>query len=131
MSQPIAKMNDRVVGLDTHIVLVSSPGGPVPTSMPFPFDGPIVQKVSTTVFIDNLGVALVGSIAQALPPHIPIGGPFQKPPSNMGTIDQGSPTIFINNIAVARAGDPVKCCNDPVDQVTGHVIVAGGKVFGG
>ncbi len=125
MGQPIAKQNDQVVAVDTHIVMISSPGGPVPTPLPHPFAGPLQEQLSTTVFIDNLAVALVGSVANNLPPHIPMGGPFQKPPSNKGTISQGSSTVFVDNKAVARAGDPATCCNDPMDQDTGHVVAAG------
>lgn len=31
MGQPAAKMGDKVVGMDIHIVMIPSPGGPVPT----------------------------------------------------------------------------------------------------
>ncbi|MBK6519955.1 MAG: PAAR domain-containing protein [Polyangiaceae bacterium] len=125
MSAPVAKEGDQVVGLDTHVVMVSSPGGPVPTPLPHPFSGLIQENVSTTVFLDHHGVALVDSVANGSPPHVPMGGPFQTPPSNRGTISQGSSTVFVENRAVARSGDPVRCCNDPTDQDTGHVIAAG------
>ncbi len=125
MSKPVAKEGDLVVGLDTHVIMIPSPGGPVPTPLPHPFFGPINEKVSTTVFIDNKGVALVGSVANGQPPHIPMGGPFQTPPSNKGTISQGCSTVFVDNVAVARMGDPATCCNDPADQDTGHVIAVG------
>jgi len=130
MGLPIAKEGDRVVGLDTHVVMIPSPGGPVPTPMPLPFMGSIDENVSTTTFIDNHGVALVDSVANQTVPHIPPGGPFQTPPSNRGTVTQGSPTIFIDNRAVARATDPVKCCNDPADQETGHIVCAGTSFAG-
>jgi uncharacterized Zn-binding protein involved in type VI secretion len=122
MGKPIAKQGDLVVGLDTHIIMVSSPGGPVPTPIPHPFNGFIDENVSTTVFVDHMGVAVVGSVANGKPTHIPMGGPFQKPPSNKGTISEGSTTVFSDGVAVARAGDPAKCCNDPTDKDTGHVI---------
>lgn len=125
MGKPIAKQNDQVVALDTHVILIPSSGGPVPTPLPFPFAGPLEEQLSTTVFIDNLAVAVVGSVANNRPPHIPVAGPFQKSPSNRGTISQGSATVFVENKAVARAGDPATCCSDPTDQDTGHIVAAG------
>lgn len=122
MSQPIAKKGDLVVGVDTHVVLVPSPGGPVPTPMPFPFNGPIQRDLSSSVFVDNQAVALVGSGADNQPAHIPMGGQFQSSPSNQATVKSGSPTVFVDNRAIARANDPADCCNDPADQVTGHIV---------
>jgi len=122
MSQPIAKDGDQVVGLDTHVIMVPSPGGPVPTPIPHPFAGPLQEKLSTTVFLDNKAVAVVGSVANGQPPHIPMGGPFQTPPANRGTISHGSETVFVDGAAVGRAGDPAACCNDPKEEDTGHVV---------
>ena len=36
---PAAKHFDRVLGLDTHVVLMPTPSGPVPTPLPHPFIG--------------------------------------------------------------------------------------------
>lgn len=131
MSEPIAKQGDRVVGVDTHVVLVPSPGGPVPTPMPMSFNGMLVEELGTSTMIDNQPVALVGSVARNLPPHLPLGGPFQKPPANAGKISQGSESVFVENRAVARANDPARCCNDPADQDTANVVVSAPTVFAG
>lgn len=131
MSSPAAKKGDLVVGLDTHVVLVPSPGGAVPTPMPMPFNGPLTSGLSSSVFIDNCAAAVVGSAAENNPPHLPTGGPFQKPPKNKGTISAGSACVFADNIAVARASDPVRCCNDPADSDTGHVVVVSTSTHSG
>lgn len=131
MGKPVAKQGDKVVGLDTHIVLVSSPGGPVPTTLPSPFSGPLSQELSGTVCVDNAPAATVGSQAQNTPPHIPVGGPFQKSPSNKATVKQGSSTVFADDRAIARSSDPAECCNDPSDAQTGHVVAAGTVLAGG
>lgn len=130
MSSPVAKKGDRVVGLDTHIVLIPSPGGPVPTPLPSSFSGPLQSELASTVYVDGEPVAIVGTVADNMPPHIPIGGSFQSPPSNRGTVVEGSTTVFADEKGVARAGDPVECCNDPTDLRTG-VVIAAGKVFAG
>jgi uncharacterized Zn-binding protein involved in type VI secretion len=117
------------VGMDTHIVLVPSPGGPVPTPMPMPFDGPLDGNLASTVYVGGRAAALVDSTCTNTPPHIPSGGPFQTPPSNRGRVAAGSATVFIDNRAVARGNDPVEECNDPMDQQTGHIIATTTAAF--
>jgi len=128
MSVPAAKQDDEVVGLDTHVVMIPSPGGPVPTPVPMPFVGQLSDALSGSVFIDNKAAAVKGSTAQNQPQHIPAGGPFQNPPSNQATVDAGSATVFVENNAAARMGDPAKTCNDPVDAPNG-VVIASASVY--
>lgn len=126
MGQPAAKMGDKVVGTDTHIILIPAPPGPpVPTPLPHPFAGTITSGCSTNVLIQGQPAATVGSIAMNTPPHIPQGGPFQIPPTNQGTIIKGSTTVFINNKPAARMGDTANTCNDPAPAPVGQVVVAG------
>ena len=125
MGQPAAKQGDRVMATDTHIIMVPSPGGPVPTPLPHPFNGILSQALSTDVFIESKPAATVDSIAMNTPPHIPQGGPFQKPPSNQGKIIMGSPTVYINGKMAARNGDMAQTCNDPTDMPVGKVIAVG------
>ena len=130
MGMPAAKMGDKVIAVDTHIVMIPSPGGPVPTPLPNPFDGTIMGGVSTNVMIMGKPAATVGSTANNLPPHIPEGGPFQVPPTNLGQIIMGSPTVFINKKPAARNGDTAMTCNDPVDLPIGKVIAVGTVMIG-
>ena len=125
MGTPAAKQDDKVVGVDTHVIMIPSPGGPVPTPMPMPFNGSLSGSLSTSVFIDNKAAAVEGSTAMNSPSHIPAGGPFQKPPSNQATVDDGSPTVFFDGKKAARMGDPAKTCNDPQDAPNGVVIATG------
>jgi uncharacterized Zn-binding protein involved in type VI secretion len=62
---------------------------------------------------------------------VPQGGPFQKPPSNKGTIQIGSGTVLINGKPAARNGDKAMTCNDPADLPAGTVVAAGTVVIGG
>lgn len=113
MGQPAARFGDSIVNEgDIHIVLVSSPGGPVPTPQPCPFNGKITLNVSANVQINGRPAALQGSTAQNMPPHIPQGGPFQVLPTNMGRVILASTTVRINNRGAARAGDPCETCHD-------------------
>jgi uncharacterized Zn-binding protein involved in type VI secretion len=118
-----ARQTDPVMGTDVHILMIPSPSGAVPTPTPMPFSGKLLQGTSTDVLINGLGAAVVGSVAQNLPPHIPAGGPFQRPPTNRGSVLTGSASVLINGKQAARAGDTVQTCNDPIDSPVGSITM--------
>ena len=118
---PAARQNDAVTGTDVHVLLVPSPGGAVPTPTPMPFAGTITAGTSPDVLVNGLPAAVVGSTALNLPPHLPTGGTFQRPPSNRGAVLLGSASVLIDGKAAARLGDPVTTCNDPVDAPTSRI----------
>ncbi|WP_245931324.1 PAAR domain-containing protein [Actinokineospora auranticolor] len=129
---PAARMGDRVVGTDIHILLVPSAGGPVPTPTPLPFTGIITDGCSRDVLICGQPAAVVGSTAENTPPHVaPPPTTFQKQPTNRGTITTGSATVLINGKCAARANDIVRTCHDPVDQPTGSIIAVSTVDVGG
>jgi uncharacterized Zn-binding protein involved in type VI secretion len=128
MPQPAAKQGDRIMATDTHIIMIPTPGGPVPTPLPHPFTGVIDDALSSDVNIEGKPAAVQGSTATNTPAHIPQGGPFQKPPANRATIQMGSATVLINGKPAARNGDTALTCNDPADLPAG-TIVAVGTVF--
>ncbi|MDC3984510.1 PAAR domain-containing protein [Polyangium jinanense] len=128
--QPVAKKGDQVVGVDTHIVMTPTPGGPVPTPTPMPFSGALDGNLSGNVFIENKPAATKGSTATNAPAHVPAGGPFQKPPGNKGTVQVGSSRVRINNKPAATNASAVMTCNDPVDAPNGNVISAGTVLVG-
>jgi uncharacterized Zn-binding protein involved in type VI secretion len=133
MGQPVANANFTVVGVDTHIVMVPTPGGPVPTPLPHPFQGTFAAGLATTVKVCGAPAVIEGSIANATPPHIPTppGASFQKPPANQGKASNfGSATVKVMGARVYRVGDPITTCNDPSDLPVGQ-IVGGGTVMAG
>jgi uncharacterized Zn-binding protein involved in type VI secretion len=131
MGQPAAKQGDQVVATDTHIVMIPSPGGPVPTPLPHPFAGQLDGSLSGDVNIEGKAAAVQGSTATNTPAHVPQGGPFQKPPSNRATVQLGSGTVLINGKPAARNGDKAMTCNDPADLPAGTVVAAGTVLIGG
>jgi uncharacterized Zn-binding protein involved in type VI secretion len=131
MGMPAAKQGDKITAVDIHIILIPAAAGvPVPTPLPHPFMGIIDSSCSTDVKIMGMPAAVMGSEATNTPPHIPQGGPFQKPPTNRGKIIIGSPTVMINGKPAARMGDTAMTCNDPVDLPIGQVIAAGTVMIG-
>jgi len=133
MGQPAAKQGDRVVAVDTHIVMVPGPSGPpVPTPLPHPFAAVLSGGLSPDVKISGRPAATVGSTADNNPPHVPAapGTSFQRPPANKATIQQGSATVKINGKPAARNGDKALTCNDPADLAAGTVIAVGSVLIG-
>jgi uncharacterized Zn-binding protein involved in type VI secretion len=133
MGQPAAKQGDRVVAVDTHIVMVPGPPAPpVPTPLPHPFAGVLSGGLSTDVKISSRPAATVGSTADNTPPHVPTapGTAFQRPPVNKATIQQGSQTVKINGKPAARMGDKALTCSDPTDLPSGTVLAAGNVLIG-
>lgn len=131
MGQPAAKQGDQVVATDTHVVMIPSPGGPVPTPLPHPFTGMLDGSLSADVNVEGKAAAVQGSTATNTPAHVPQGGPFQRPPSNRATVQTGSGTVLVNGSPMARNGDTALTCNDPSDLPAGTVVAAGTVMVGG
>jgi uncharacterized Zn-binding protein involved in type VI secretion len=133
MGQPAAKQGDQITAVDMHIVMVPSPGGPVPTPLPHPFAGIIDGNLSPTVKIMGMPAATVGSTATNTPPHLPTppGTTFQIPPMNRGTVMFGSTTVMINGKPAARAGDQAQTCADPAPNMAAQVVATGTVMIGG
>jgi len=119
-------MGDKATGICTHIVMIPSPGGPVPTPLPAPYSATILVGCIVNVLIGNKPAAVMGSGLTHVPPHIPIGGPWgPPPPSHNGTIVKGSATVMIGGRPAARIGDTVSVCTTSVPPGTGAVIGPG------
>jgi uncharacterized Zn-binding protein involved in type VI secretion len=133
MGQPAAKQDDDVIAVDTHIVMVPTPGGPVPTPLPHPFTGKLASDLVATVKIGGKPAATVDSVANNQPAHIatPPGTSFQSPPKDQGKVMMGSGTVKIGGKAAARMGDTVETCNDPSNMPVGSIIAAGTVMVGG
>jgi uncharacterized Zn-binding protein involved in type VI secretion len=131
MGQPAAKQGDMVMATDIHIVMIPSPGGPIPTPLPNPFVGQLDGSLVSDVKIQGKPAAVQGSTATNVPSHIPAGGPFQTPPANKGTIQLGSATVKIGGKAAARNGDIAMTCNDPSDLPVGRVLAVSTVLIGG
>jgi uncharacterized Zn-binding protein involved in type VI secretion len=132
MGQPAAKEGDKITAVDTHIVLVPSPTGTVPTPLPHPFSGALNGSLSGNVNVMGKKAATVDSTADNSPAHTatPPGTSFQTPPANKGTVKTGSSSVKINGKAAARNGDTAETCNDPQDLPAGKVVAAGTVLIG-
>ena len=114
MGLPAASGASQVVAVDIHVVLVPSPGGPVPTPLPHPFAGTLDGSLVTSVTIAGQPAAVVGSTATNAPAHVPLG----------------SASVRIGGQPAARSADPVTTCNDPADAPVGQVVATGTVLIG-
>lgn len=127
----IARKNDRIIGMDTHVVMMPTPGGQVPTPLPFTFSGTISDGVASSVKADDLPVAVVGSTAPNSPPHIAVGGSFQNAPKDEATVVVGSSTVFANDKQVARMGDAADSCDEIGATNNAHIVGGSATVVAG
>jgi RHS repeat-associated protein len=113
---PAAKHFDPVLGIDIHIIQPPGPVPPVP--IPHPFIGFIIDPfdyapiIGSTVKINYMHRALAGTAGKCLPPHIPIGGVFVKPPANECEMFMGSATVCIDGDAQSYLALPALSCHD-------------------
>ncbi|MDP9033562.1 MAG: DUF6531 domain-containing protein [Myxococcota bacterium] len=113
---PALKHLDPIVGVDIHLIQLPAPGPPVP--IPHPYVGMILDVtdyipfLGATVKINGLPRAKAGTSGQALPPHIPMGGTFIKPPTNESETFLGSATVAADGDPLVYAGLPILTCQD-------------------
>ena len=123
----IAKQDDKVIGVDTHILMAPSPSGAVPTPFSHPFVGALKEDLAASVKIWNNKVATKGSVAKHLAGHVPMGpGPFQKTPDNKGKVTGGTEkSVKANGKEVAVIGSSVTPCNDIGARNNSKILAAG------
>jgi uncharacterized Zn-binding protein involved in type VI secretion len=67
-------------------------------------DGSISSGTIDSVLINGQPAAVVGSVDSS---HAPYGNPH--PPHEAATVVSGSDTVLVENIPLARVGDPLSC----------------------
>jgi RHS repeat-associated protein len=110
----ISKHFDPVIGIDIHILIIP-PVGPVPIPHPHialvfdPFD--YVPFIGATVKVGGLPRSTAGTAGKPIP-HIPMGGPFAKPPMNENEIFMGSVTVLADGGPLSYTAVPSLSCHD-------------------
>lgn len=107
-----AKQNDKVIGMDKHLVRIPAGTGFIIVALPHPYIGELKMSLSQNVHIQNQPSATIKSNSIANPKHIPLGVGFVKSPDNIGEVTTGSNTVFINGKKAARNMDIVSTCDD-------------------
>ena len=115
MGAPAIVMGDKITGqCPIHMIPNPATGAPQPAP-PMPFSAPLTLNLSTTVMIDGKFAAVVGAQGVNTPPHVGLhpSDPFMAPPTQMGQVLQGSPTVLIDGKPAANAQSQCLCCSTP------------------
>jgi RHS repeat-associated protein len=113
---PGVKHLDPIIGLDVHIVQPPGPVPPVP--IPHPYIGMMLDPIDyipiigATVYINGLPRVTAGTQGLPVPPHLPIGGMFVKPPTSESEMMMGSATVIADENPLGYAPLPVLSCQD-------------------
>jgi uncharacterized Zn-binding protein involved in type VI secretion len=120
-------LGDKVVGICTHIVMVPSLVGPVPTPLPHPYAANVTLACAMNVLIGGRPAAVLGSGLVMLPPHLPMppGTAFGVPPTNDGKILRGSAMVLIGGRPAARIGDQAMTCMTSTPPGTAAIVGPG------
>ena len=125
----IAVQNDKVMGFDTHIMVVPSGSGTTTVPLPHPFIGKISDKVSEDVKIGNKGAAVKGSKAKhddSMHMQLPGTIKFQNNPKKEGEVTGGTVSkVKVDGKEVAVIGSQVTTCNDMGMQNNSVIMAAG------
>jgi uncharacterized Zn-binding protein involved in type VI secretion len=107
-----AKLDDKVIGVDTHLVKIPAGYGYVIVPLPHPYIGNLKTSLSNNVLVQDKKAATIKSISIANPKHTPQGAGFVRNPDNKGEVVMGSNTVLINGKKAARNLDAVSTCDD-------------------
>lgn len=130
MSRPAAVLGDRIMATCIGHQIPMGPGNPGPAP-PLPFSAPVTDATSATVLIGGKPAVVVGSSGLNMPPHVGLhpSDPHMAPPTQRGTVTQGSATVLFENKPAGRTGDTcVVCLGAPIGKLVGsaaNVLIGG------
>lgn len=131
-NKQIAKQNDKVMGFDTHIMVIPAGTSTANVPLPHPFIGQIKDKVSSDVKIGDKGVATKGSIAKhddSMHMQLPGTIKFQNNPKKEGEVTGGTVSkVKVNGKEVAVLGSQVTTCNDMGMQNNSTIVSIGASI---
>jgi uncharacterized Zn-binding protein involved in type VI secretion len=115
MGAPAIVIGDKVTGT-CAIPQVPNPASGVPQpGPPMPFSAPITIGTVAAVRIGGKPAAVIGCSGVNTPPHVGLHptDPYLAPPTQIGRIISGSPTVTIGGQPAATADSNATCCVTP------------------
>ena len=115
MGQPAIVMGDKIQGVcSIHQIPNPASGVPQP-GPPMPFSAPITIGTKANVLIGGKPAVVMGCSGINMPPHVGLHAtdPFMVPPTQIGRVVSGSPTVLIGGQAAANQGSQATCCATP------------------
>ena len=128
----IAVEGDKVMGMDTHIMVVPAGMSTANVPLPHPFIGKLKDKLSKDVKIKDKKAATKDSVAKhddSMHMQLPGTIKFQKNPKKEGKVTGGtSRKVKINGKEAAVIGSQVSTCNDMGMQNNSTIIAMGASI---
>ena len=128
----IAVEGDKVMGIDTHIMVVPAGMSTANVPLPHPFIGKLKDKLSKDVKIKDKKCATKDSVAKhddSMHMQLPGTIKFQKNPKKEGKVTGGtSRKVKINGKEAAVIGSQVSTCNDMGMQNNSTIIAMGASI---
>ena len=128
----IAVEDDKVMGMDTHIMVVPAGNSTANVPLPHPFIGKLKDKLAKDVTIKDKKCAMKDSVAKHDDStHIQLPGTikFQKNPKKEGKVTGGtSSKVKIEGKEAAVIGSQVSTCNDMGMQNNSTIIAMGASI---
>ncbi|MBQ8680600.1 MAG: hypothetical protein IJ530_12700 [Treponema sp.] len=128
----IAVQGDKVMGFDTHIMVVPSGSGTTTVPLPHPFIGKLKDELSKDVKIKDKNAATKDSVAKhddSMHLQLPGTIKFQNNPKKEGKVTGGtSSKVKINGKETAVIGSQVTTCNDVGAQNNSAIIAPGASI---
>jgi uncharacterized Zn-binding protein involved in type VI secretion len=86
-----------------------------------PFSAPVTTGTCPTVLIAGKPAVVAGSQGLNTPPHVGLhpADPFMAPPTQLGAVTVGSPTVLIGGMPAGRTGSSCTACGLPGAVLTG------------
>ena len=128
----IAVDGDKVMGMDTHIMVVPSGNGTTTVPLPHPFIGKLKDKLAKDVTIKDKACAVKDSVAKhddSMHMQLPGTIKFQNNPKKEGKVTGGtSSKVKIEGKEAAVIGSQVSTCNDMGMQNNSTIIAMGASI---
>ena len=128
----IAVEGDKVMGMDTHIMVIPAGMSTANVPLPHPFIGKLKDKLSKDVKIKDKKAATKDSVAKhddSMHMQLPGTIKFQKNPKKEGKVTGGtSRKVKINGKEAAVIGSQVSTCNDMGMQNNSTIIAMGASI---
>ena len=128
----IAVEGDKVMGMDTHIMVIPAGMSTANVPLPHPFIGKLKDKLSKDVKIKDKKCATKDSVAKhddSMHMQLPGTIKFQKNPKKEGKVTGGtSRKVKINGKEAAVIGSQVSTCNDMGMQNNSTIIAMGASI---
>ncbi|MBR5356224.1 MAG: hypothetical protein IK121_04820, partial [Lachnospiraceae bacterium] len=128
----IAVDGDKVMGMDTHIMVVPAGTSTANVPLPHPFIGKLADKLAKDVTIKDKACALKDSVAKhddSMHMQLPGTIKFQNNPKKEGNVTGGtSSKVKIEGKEAAVIGSQVTTCNDMGMQNNSVIIAMGAAI---